>query len=204
MKTLLRIDASARSQGSYSRSAGDDFTAAWKATHGSNSVLERDLVAIPIPHIANATIEGMFSQESPLPDRLQVATALSDQLIAEIQAADALLITVPMYNFGIPSSLKAWIDQISRVGKTFSFDGKEFKGLMAGKPVYVVCAYGATGYLADGGFSAANFVEAYLKFLLNFLGFNPSFLSIQGTSIDAEAAQRDASAAKNAFAEMIL
>ncbi|WP_246047539.1 NAD(P)H-dependent oxidoreductase [Hankyongella ginsenosidimutans] len=84
------------------------------------------------------------------------ATMLSDELIAEIEAADDILITVPMYNFGVPSALKAWIDQIVRVGRTFSFDGQNFGGLVTGKRAFIVIAYGAAGYAGD--FKPADFV----------------------------------------------
>lgn len=177
MKTLLRLDASARAAASHSRSLGNSFEAAWRNAHPKGAVIVRDLAGEPIPHISNRTIEAMFSQEDLCADHYVAATALSDRLIAEIERADEILVTVPMYNFGIPSSLKAWIDHISRIGKTFSFDGQTFKGLLGGKPVYVVCSYGASGYQQGGGFAGANFVEPYMRFIFEFLALTPTFLS---------------------------
>jgi FMN-dependent NADH-azoreductase len=169
---LLRIDSSARLQGSHSRELGDYFERAWAQRFPTAAITRRDVVAQSISHIENTTIDGMFTPPDQHTPEMTAALAQSDHLIAEIKAADALLITVPMYNFGIPSALKAWIDQISRIGHTFSYDGKSFTGLLGGKKAYVVIAYGAGGYTEGGGFAAANFVEPYLKFLLSFLGLD--------------------------------
>jgi FMN-dependent NADH-azoreductase len=169
---LLRIDSSARVQGSHSRELGDYFERAWTQRFPTAAITRRDLASQSVTHIDGTTIAGMFTPPEQHSAEMTAALVQSDRLIAEIKAADALLITVPMYNFGIPSALKAWIDQISRIGHTFSYDGKSFAGLLSGKKAYIVIAYGAGGYTAGGGFAAANFVEPYLKFLLGFLGFD--------------------------------
>jgi FMN-dependent NADH-azoreductase len=148
---LLRIDSSARVQGSHSRELGDYFERAWTQRFPTAAITRRDLASQSVTHIDGTTIAGMFTPPEQHSAEMTAALVQSDRLIAEIKAADALLITVPMYNFGIPSALKAWIDQISRIGHTFSYDGKSFAG---------------------GCFAAANFVEPYLKFLLGFLGFD--------------------------------
>lgn len=101
MKTLLRIDSSARTQDSWSRRAGDALSDAWEKQQGKGSVVHRDLALHPLPHIESETIEGMFT-DAPLPERLASATALSDQLIHEIEQADAVLITTPFIILGYP------------------------------------------------------------------------------------------------------
>lgn len=169
---LLRVDSSARVQGSHSRELGNHFERAWAQRFPMAPITCRDLVLQPVTHIQDTTIAGMYTPPDQHNAEMRAALAQSDQLIAEIKVADALLITVPMYNFGIPSALKAWIDQISRVGHTFSFDGQSFAGLLTGRKAYIVIAYGAGGYTNGAGFAAANFVEPYLKFLLGFLGFD--------------------------------
>jgi FMN-dependent NADH-azoreductase len=169
---LLRIDSSARVQGSHSRELGDHFEKAWQQRFPTAKITRRDVALQTVTHIENMTIAGMFTPPDQHNAEMTAALVQSDTLIAELKAADALLITVPMYNFGIPSSLKAWIDQITRIGHTFSFDGSNFAGLLKGKKAYIVIAYGAGGYGAGQGFAAANFVEPYLKFLLGFLGFD--------------------------------
>ncbi|MFZ5747009.1 MAG: FMN-dependent NADH-azoreductase [Pseudomonadota bacterium] len=191
MTTLLRIDSSSRHEGSWSRRFGDELVAHLSPTR----VVTRDLAEMPVGHITPATINAFFSDPSTHGAQEAAATALSDQLIAEIEAADEILITVPMYNFGIPSALKAWVDQIVRVGRTFSFDGQTFGGLVTGKRAFVVVAYGAAGYAGD--MRAADFVAPYLRFVLNFLGIaDVTVIPVEGINTGqgdaAEAAARAA------------
>ena len=150
MSTLLRIDSSARHAGSRSRQLGDDFAALWQTRHPSGRIVTRDLATDPVSQINERTIAGFYSPQEALTADLRVATAVSDTLIAELRAADTLLITAPMYNFTVPAALKAWIDQIVRIGHTFAYDGSSFTGLVTGKRLVVACAYGSAGYLADG------------------------------------------------------
>lgn len=90
-----------------------------------------------------------------------------------------------MYNFSVPSALKAWIDQIVRIGRTFAYDGTNFTGLVTIKRAYVICAYGAGGYTDGGGFASFNFLEPYLKGLLSFLGITEiQFFNLQATTGD--------------------
>lgn len=202
---LLRIDASARHQGSMSRTLGDAFTQVWSARHGPGRSVLRDLATRPVPQIDNATIGGFFTPSEQLTPELRAATELSGTLIAELRAASDVLITTPMYNFGIPAALKAWIDQIVRVRETFSFDGQRFAGLLKGKTAHVAIAYGAAGYTAGGGFAAANFVEPYLRFVLGFIGFETVHVySVQSTSTDAAAAAADLASAQAQMAQVVM
>jgi len=110
----------------------------------------------------------------------------SNRRLPPTQEADVLLIATPMYNFSVPSALKAWIDQVVRIGRTFSYDGKGFAGLLPGRRAFVMVAYGAGGYLDGGPFAAADFVQPYLKFLLGFLGISDvTFVAIEQTTADA-------------------
>lgn len=182
---LLRIDSSARHAGSQSRQIGDLFESLWTDRFNAGNVTRRDLASQSVPHIAPLTISGMFSPPEQRTPDMRVALSESDTLIAEIAAANDLLITLPMYNFNVPSSLKAWIDQVSRIGHTFDFDGQHFTGLLRGRRAFVVVAYGAGGYASGEGFAAANFVEPYLKFLLGFLGFDSvQVFNVQATNTD--------------------
>lgn len=197
MTTILRVDASSRdaAAGSVSRTIGDHIERRLAAATGA-TVVRRDLATDPLPHIAAATIAGFFSPPDQLSDDLRRATALSDRLVGELKAADVLILTVPMYNFSIPSALKAWIDQIMRIGKTFSYDGTTFTGLLTGKKAYVACSYGAGGYAAGEPFAAANFVEPYLRFLLGFLGITDvTFFSVEATTAGADVARTNTMAA---------
>jgi FMN-dependent NADH-azoreductase len=185
MITLLRIDASSRQTGSNSRALGDSFERVWTARHPGAKIVRRDLARDPLPHIADDTIAGYYAPPEKMTDALRNATALSDKLIAELKAADAVLVTVPMYNFSIPSAFKAWIDQIVRVGHTFSYDGQAFTGLVTGKPVFIACAYGAGGYNDKGPLSTFNMLRPYLELLFGFLGFTEvTFVGVEHTTAD--------------------
>ncbi len=198
MPTFLRIDASSRRSASVSREIGDAVEKSWRAAHPGGRVTVRDVADGTIPVIAQKTVEGFYTAPEDLDDDLRAAIALSDALIAEVQAADVLLITSPIYNFSVPSALKAWIDQVVRINRTFSYDGEAFTGLARPERAILVCAYGAEGYLDGEGFAAANFLEPYLRFLMGFLGIGEvETLSIQATTGAPEplAAQKAALAA---------
>lgn len=187
MSTILRIDSSSRISNSKSRELGDYFEKRWLGTNQNDRVVRRDIAADPIQHICDETISGYFTAPEQLTDELREATALSDELIGELQDADILLLTVPLYNFSVPSALKAWIDQIVRIGRTFSYDGVNFSGLLTGKHAYIVYAYGAAGYVNQGPMAAYDFLTPYLTFLFGFLGFQKvEFLGIEGTTADNE------------------
>ncbi len=176
---VLRIDSSARGEGSHSRELADTVEAVLTARF---AIKRRDLAKNPAEFIQGETIEGFYTPSDAMTGRLKKATSLSDTLIDELMGADVLLLSVPMYNFGIPASLKAWVDQVVRINKTFSYDGGAFTGLVTGKRAVVTVSYGASGYI-DGEFAAANFVEPYLGFLLQFLGYtNVNFFRVESTT----------------------
>jgi FMN-dependent NADH-azoreductase len=119
MSTLLRINASAQTTQSDSSALGDYFENEWLVSNPSGKVIKRDLSKQPIPHITEKTISAMYSSE--LTEEQQQELALSDELIAEIELVDTVVVSCPMYNFGIPSPLKAYFDHVARVGKTFNY-----------------------------------------------------------------------------------
>lgn len=191
MTTLLRIDSSSRHEGSFSRRLGDELA----NRLGADRTITHDLVIDPVPHINVASIAAFFADPISYGETEQMATELSDALLDEIMAADDIMITVPMYNFGIPSALKAWIDQIVRIGKTFAFDGQNFSGLVKNKRAFLVIAYGADGY-THGEFKIADFVAPYLTFVLNFIGISDvTVVPVEGMNVgkeaEAEARARD-------------
>ncbi len=186
MQKILRVDSSSRMTGSRSRELGDYFETKWTSVRPNGQIVRRDLAKEPIEQIRQDTITGFYTPADSMTVGLKAATALSDKLIGELQAADTVLITSPIYNFGVPASLKAWIDQIVRIGHTFSFDGANFGGLAKPGTAIVCAAYGASGYEEGGSFRTANFLEPYLDFLLKFLGIaTVHFVTIQATTADA-------------------
>lgn len=186
MTQLLRINSSSRQDGSHSAAIADAFEAEYLQKHPDCRVVTRNVADGSIPFISQKTIEGFYAPQDTLTEELRSATALSDQLIAEIQQSDTLLLAVPIYNFSIPAALKAWIDQVMRIGHTFSMDETGFKGLVRARRAVIACTYGSEGYLPDQPFAAANFLEPYLRFLFAFLGVETvDFVHVQGTATAA-------------------
>lgn len=194
MTTILRIDASARpgpadaagEQASFSRTLADAVQQSLTAHHGAKVGNMRDLATDPLPAIADATIKGFYTPAEAMDDRLRAATALSDNLIAELEAADLLLISTPMYNFAVPAALKAWIDQIMRINRTFAYDNGAFSGLLKGKRAYVAYSYGAGGYGDGGRLQRFDFMRPYLTMILNFIGIDDvTSFAVEATIADA-------------------
>lgn len=173
MTYLLRLDSSARAQGSHSRDLADYFQTRWTDAYPDGKITVRDVTNPAIPHVTQDMITAFQSSPDQQTTAMKEVCAVSDQLIAELKAADYLLISVPMYNFSVPSTLKAWIDQIVRDGETFTMSGESFAGLLQTKKAFICTAYGAAGYREGGPFSGINFLEPYLQCLLG-------FLSVQG------------------------
>lgn len=198
---LLRIDASARTEGSISRQVADEVQAQWQARLPAGRVVRRDLATESLPHISNETIQGFYTPPDAMTDALRHATARSDGMIAELKSAHTVLIATPVYNFSAPSALKAWIDQIVRIGQTFAYDGSQFTGLVTGPKAILVLAYGAAGY--DGPLSSMDHLRPYLTSLLRFLGFNDiQVIAVQGTTADADTVGQHVRQAKHEAAQL--
>ncbi len=204
MTNLLRVDSSARLAGSRSRELGDLFEASWLARFPHTRIVRRELATDPLPHIAAETIQGYYTPAEQMTDRLREATALSDKLIAELESADVLLLTLPMYNFSIPSVLKAWIDQVVRIHRTVGFDGQSFEGLVKGKWVYVISSRGAAGYENGGPLSAVDYQKPYLRHLLGFLGMtNVTFVEVEATNAGPDVATANIEKARRRIADLV-
>lgn len=185
MTRILRIDSSSRIEDSHTRKLADYFQTTWLDKYPQDLIVKRDLVKTQLPHLSNTAIAGFYTPEEQQTLEMKQAIALSDELVEELQSVNILLISVPIYNFSVPSALKAWIDQVVRIGKTFAYDGTNFAGLVKVKQAYIICAYGSSGYVNGGAFSSLNFLEPYLEGLFNFLGIeNIQFFHLQGTAAD--------------------
>lgn len=193
--TLLRIDASARLAGSTSRRLADGIESRWKAQFPRGTVIRRDLAADPISHITDITIQGFYTPPDQLTAALRAAIAHSDSLIAELKSAHTVLISTPIYNFALPSALKAWIDQIVRVGHSFAYEDGQFRGLVKGPRAVLALAYGAGGY--QGPMAAMDFLRPYLSSLLNFIGIaQVQVIAAEATTADAATAAAQVDAAE--------
>lgn len=167
--TLLHLDASPRSERSHSRKLGHDFVTAWKSTHSGGGVVYRDLGHNPPPFVTEAWVEGAFTPPVGHSTAAQAEMRTSDQFVDELLAADELLITSPIYNLNVPAVLKAWIDQVVRVGRTFGFGANGLEGLVKGKKARIIVASGSDLRLG-GAMGGYNFFEPYLRGVLGFIG----------------------------------
>jgi len=181
MPTLLHIDSSPLYGQSVSRELTAAFVTQWKASHPDGKVLYRDLNATPIPPVSAGWVGAAYTpEEARTPDQRELLS-LSDSLLAEMEHADEYVIGVPMHNFGVPSVLKLWIDQIARVGRTFSYADGTPKGLIIGKRATFIIATGGI-YDAQTQMASFNFVEPYLRAIFGFLGLSDAtFLTAGGT-----------------------
>ena len=180
---ILQINASARREAANSTRVADSITARLQATNPAASLTLRDLAVTPHPVLDEAALGALFTPAEKRSAEQAARVALDDALIAEVQAADAIVLGVPMYNFGVPVQLKNWIDAIARNGVTFRYTEQGPKGLLQGKTVYVALARGGR----HRGTEADSQVP-YLKTVLGFLGMTDvHFIYAEGLNMGAEA-----------------
>ncbi|KXH81138.1 FMN-dependent NADH-azoreductase [Chryseobacterium kwangjuense] len=173
MNTLLRIDSSLRLKDSYSRRMGDYFVKQWKLKHPNGAILKRDTARSMIPHLTQQTVDAFFD-ESQFSEDL----SLSDKMIEELYQSSEILITCPMYNYGIPSSLKAYFDLIIRTKKTFTYD-HGITGLLQNKKAHIISVMGGVHSVPGG----KNPLETHLTHILNHLGIKDiNYFSLEGTA----------------------
>jgi len=163
MKTLLQLNSSIFSSGGQSTQLADQFVAAWLENNQDASVIVRDLANAPLPHLDNQRVLAFFAQPEARTPEQQAYVAKSDALIDELKQAEVIVIGLPMYNFGIPSTLMAYFDQIARAGMTFRYTENGPMGLLTGKKVYV--------FAARGGVYAGTPLDSQTQYVRNFLGF---------------------------------
>jgi FMN-dependent NADH-azoreductase len=181
MPMLLHIDSSPLYGRSVSRQLTGAFVTQWKSSHPDGKVLDRDLNSTSIPPINAEWVTAVYTPEDARTPQQKELLSLSDSLLAELERADEYVFGVPMHNFGVPSVLKLWIDQITRVGKTFSYADGRPKGLIIGKKATFIIATGGI-YDAQTQMASFNFVEPYLRSLFGFLGLmDVTFLTTGGT-----------------------
>jgi FMN-dependent NADH-azoreductase len=161
---VLRIDASARVEGSISRKLADGMLGELDERMPGLTIVRRDL-APGLPFVDPAWVNANMTDPDVRTGAQRQALAKSDELVAELMAADVLVIATPIYNFGVPASLKAWIDQVARARLTFRYTEHGPEGLLSGKKAYILMATGGT----EVG-SAIDFATPWLKFVLGFLG----------------------------------
>jgi len=182
MKKILHIISSPRGAASMSIKLGNAIIEKIHETHPGATVNEHNLTRKLFPHLEEAHLAAFFTPaENRSADNVE-AIRHSDEAIAKLQNADIIVIDVPFYNFGIPSTLKAWIDHIARAGVTFKYGENGPEGLIKGKKVYLAIASG--GIYSEGPMKAYDFAAPYLKSVLGFLGMTDvSVFRVEGVSM---------------------
>jgi FMN-dependent NADH-azoreductase len=169
MATLLKFDSSPMGERSISRKLTEKFAKSWLHAHPGGKVIERDLTTLNLPVVNGFWVGAAYTPEEARTPEQSAALATSDSLIADLQHADEYVFGVPMHNFGIPSTLKLWIDQIARAGKTFSYGADGPKGLLTGKKATLLLASGGV-YSQGTAMASFDFVAPYLRAVFGFLG----------------------------------
>src|ERR1700730_3429278 len=169
MPTLLKIDSSPMGERSVSRKLTAEFAKTWAQSHPGGTVISRDLTTLNLPVVDATWVAAAFTPEDARTAEQKGALAVSDLLIADLQNANEYVFGVPMHNFSVPSTLKLWIDQVARAGKTFGYTATGAKGLLTGKKATLLIASGGV-YEQGSALAALNFVTPYLRTVFGFMG----------------------------------
>lgn len=179
---ILHVISSPRGSESFSIKLGHGLVAKLQAANPGSTVQVRDLATTPFPQLEEAKLASFFTPAEHRSPAQQEAARHSDEAIAEVMAADVIVMGAPLYNFGIPSTLKAWIDHICRAGITFRYTETGPEGLVKGKKVYVALSSG--GVYSEGPYAAYDFVAPYLHTVLGFLGMTAvDVVRVEGTMV---------------------
>jgi len=196
---ILQINSSARSEGSQSTRLAATIVERLKASQPDATLTVRDLASNPHPALDEAALGALFTPAEQRTAEQNARVAVDDALIAEIQAADVVVLGVPMYNFGVSAQLKNWIDAIARAKVTFQYTANGPEGLLKGKKVYVA--------LTRGGFyrgTEADSQVPYLKMVLGFLGMKDvEFVYAEGMAMGPEAEQKAIASALQQIEEVV-
>jgi len=180
MPTLLKIDVSPRGDYSISRKLTAIFAEHWKQAHSAGVVVERDLTKTSLPFVDLPWIAGAYTAPEHHTPEQKAALKVSDDLIAELLSADEIVLGTPMYNFAVPALLKAWIDHIVRINKTFT---ASYEGLAKGKKVTLIVASGGV-YTPGSHMESYNAETGYLKQILGFIGITDVTVVLAGGTND--------------------
>ena len=164
MRNLLQLNTSLFSTGGRSSQLADTFAADWLAANPGSNVVVRDLATNPVPHLTGERFQAFLTKPEDRTEAQRREADVSDQLVAEIQAADVLVIGLPLYNYGVPSTLKAYFDHVARAGITFRYTANGPEGLLKGKKAYLFATRGGVhaGFPRD---TQTGFVRDFLAFL---------------------------------------
>lgn len=208
MKKVLIINASARGLKSQSRKLTEVFTDHWKNDQSQAVITYRDLGNADVPHVDENWIAAAFKPEAMRTETEREALKISDTYIAELKEADVIVLGSPMYNWSIPSALKAYVDQIVRVNETFRFNPANMQypyiGLMENKTLFLLVSRGEQGYESGGHNEHLNFQDTYLKTVFNIIGIsNVHVIAINGVSYGPEKAKKSIEISQQELRDLI-
>ena len=185
MTKVLVINTSLNGKQGNSNKLTEKFVDQWLAKEPLD-IVNTDLSELYLPHLSSAEMQAWGTAEEQRTAQQKELAALSDQLVAELQTADAIVLGMPMYNFGVPSTFKAWIDRVARAGITFSYTAQGPLGLLTGKKVYILAARGGM-YVGTPKDSQSQ----YLKDVFAFLGMTDVvFIYAEGLAMGADNADK--------------
>jgi FMN-dependent NADH-azoreductase len=208
MKKLLILNSSARSLHSHSRKLAEVFTEHWKNKHVNPIITIRELGKTNVPHIDENWISAAFTPKATRSAEQIQMLKTSDEYISELYEADVIVLAAPMYNWSIPSVLKAYIDQILRIHETWKPNPANslhpYTGLLENKTLFLLLSRGAQGY-ENGEYNAhMNFQSTYLKTVFNIIGIsNIHVIAVSGTSLDAEQLKKSTVTAHQQIKDLI-
>jgi FMN-dependent NADH-azoreductase len=184
MKKILNVISSARGKASVSIRLQNEIISKLEDRYPGSTITTRDLVSHKYPHLEESHLTAFFAPEETDTAEYREAIRHSKEAIREIQEADIIVIGVPIYNFQIPSALKAWIDHIVLRGKTFAYENGQVEGLIKNKKVYLAIASG--GIFSAGPMKPYDFADVYLRYILGFIGLTDiTTFRIEGLHIPA-------------------
>lgn len=196
MNTLLYLQSSIYAEAGASSTLARTFIDQWRATHPNGRVIERDLARNPLPHLDAERFGAFITPAQKRTPAQQAIADESDRLIDELRHADTIVLGLPLYNFGVPSTLKAYFDHIARAGVTFRYTPNGPVGLLTGKEAYVFAARG-------GVYNGADVQPQYVRNFLNFLGIEQvRFVFAEGLALGEDAKARSLAQAQLEIAEL--
>jgi FMN-dependent NADH-azoreductase len=202
MSKTLVITASPRGERSVTRALAQHFAQHWAQHHPQDTVLLRDIGHHPVPHVTEPWIVGAFAPSPEQSPESKLAIAVSDQLVDEFLGCERYVFAVPMYNFNIPSTLKAYIDQIVRPGRTFAVGPNGFEGLVKDRKALFILSRGGS-YGPGSPTSELDFQEPYLQAIFRFIGVTDArFVIADNTNQGADPARKSRERAENELREL--
>ncbi|MEJ0000503.1 MAG: FMN-dependent NADH-azoreductase [Verrucomicrobiota bacterium] len=202
MATLLVITASPRGDRSVTRALATLFTDLWAEQHPEDTILLRDVGHHPVPHVTEPWVVGAYAPPDSQTPETKAAIAVSD-LLVEFVSADRYVFSVPMYNFNVPSTFKAYIDQIVRPGRTFGVGPNGFEGLVKDRKALIIAASGGA-YAPGSPFAAMDFHGPYLRAVFSFIGLTDvEYLTADNVNRGEDAARQSKERAENALRDLV-